>query len=42
MYRTQVYLGVDKVTGNKARTSVSGRTKKALKNNIKLAKMSFG
>lgn len=41
MYRTQVYLGVDKVTGNKARTSVSGRTKKALKNNIKLAKYEF-
>lgn len=41
MYRAQVYLGVDRVTGNKARTSVSGRTKKELKNNIKLAKYDF-
>lgn len=41
MYRSQVYLGVDQVTGKKARTSVSGRTKKELKNNIKLAKYEF-
>ncbi|KHD45028.1 tyrosine-type recombinase/integrase [Streptococcus hongkongensis] len=41
MYRSQVYLGVDSVTGKKARTSVSGRTKKELKNNIKLAKYEF-
>lgn len=41
MYRSQVYLGVDQVTGKKARTSVSGRTKKELKNNIKLAKYDF-
>ncbi len=41
MYRSQIYLGVDSVTGKKARTSVSGRTKKELKNNIKLAKYEF-
>ncbi|WP_249629017.1 tyrosine-type recombinase/integrase [Streptococcus uberis] len=41
MYRSQVYLGVDRITGKKARTSVSGRTKKELKNNIKLAKYDF-
>lgn len=41
MYRSQVYLGVDRITGKKARTSVSGRTKKELKNNIKLAKFEF-
>ena len=41
MYRSQIYLGVDSITGKKARTSVSGRTKKELKNNIKLAKYEF-
>ncbi|QGG97828.1 site-specific integrase [Streptococcus dysgalactiae subsp. dysgalactiae] len=41
MYRSQIYLGVDSVTGKKARNSVSGRTKKELKNNIKLAKYEF-
>lgn len=41
MYRSQIYLGLDQVTGKKARTSVSGRTKKELKNNIKLAKYEF-
>ncbi|PZO94941.1 MAG: hypothetical protein DI617_05245 [Streptococcus pyogenes] len=41
VYRASVYLGVDRVTGKKARTSVSGRTKKELKNNIKLAKYEF-
>lgn len=41
VYRSQIYLGVDRITGKKARTSVSGRTKKELKNNIKLAKYEF-
>ncbi|GAB6673134.1 site-specific integrase [Streptococcus uberis] len=41
VYRANIYLGVDSITGKKARTSVSGRTKKELKNNIKLAKYDF-
>lgn len=41
VYRASIYLGVDKVTGKKVTTKVTGRTKKELKNNIKLAESDF-
>ncbi|MEE3699064.1 site-specific integrase [Streptococcus uberis] len=41
VYRANIYLGVDSITGKKVKTSVTGRTKKELKNNIKLAKYDF-
>ncbi len=31
VYRANVYLGVDQVTGKKAKTSVTGRTRKEVK-----------
>ncbi len=31
VYRSQVYLGIDVVTGKKVKTSVSARTKKEVK-----------
>lgn len=41
VYRASIYLGVDKITGKKVTTKVTGRTKKELKNNIKLAESDF-
>lgn len=41
VYRASIYLGVDKVTGKKVTTKVTGRTKKELKNNIKQAESDF-
>ena len=33
VYRANVYLGVDVITGKKVKTSVTGRTKKEVKHN---------
>ena len=39
VYRASVYLGVDKLTGKKARTTVTANTKRALK--LKLERLSM-
>lgn len=31
VYRASIYLGIDQVTGKKAKTSVTGRTRKEVK-----------
>ena len=41
VYRANVYLGVDQVTGKKAKTSVTGRTKKEVKQKAKHAQDDF-
>jgi integrase len=41
VYRSNVYLGVDSITGKKARTSVTARTKKELKQKAKQAITAF-
>lgn len=39
MYRSQIYLGVDSITGKKVNTRVSGRTRKEV--NIKAKQVKF-
>lgn len=41
VYRANVYLGVDQVTGKKAKTSVTGRTRKEVKQKAKNAQDDF-
>ena len=41
VYRANVYLGVDKVTGKDVKTSIIGRTKKEVKQKIKEAEIAF-
>ena len=41
VYRANVYLGVDQVTGKKAKTSVTGRTRKEVKQKAKHAQENF-
>ncbi len=41
VYRASVYLGIDQVTGKKAKTSVTGRTKKEVKQKAKHAQDDF-
>lgn len=41
VYRSQVYLGIDVLTGKKVTTRVTGRTKKEVKNKANLAKVEF-
>lgn len=41
VYRANVYLGVDKVTGKDVKTSITGRTKKEVKQKTKEAEISF-
>ena len=41
VYRTNVYLGIDQVTGKKAKTSVTGRTRKEVKQKAKHAQDDF-
>ena len=41
VYRANIYLGVDSITGKKVKTSVTGRTKKEVKTRIKEAQHNF-
>lgn len=41
VYRANVYLGVDKVTGKGVKTSITGRTKKEVKQKTKEAEITF-
>ena len=41
VYRANVYLGVDVITGKKVKTSVTGRTKKEVKQKAKYAPIEF-
>ena len=41
VYRANVYLGVDKVTGKDVKTSITGRTKKKLSKRQKKLKLLF-
>lgn len=41
VYRANVYLGIDKVTGKDVKTSITGRTKKELKQKTKEAEIAF-
>ena len=41
VYRANVYLGVDKVTGKDVKTSITGRTKKEVKQKTKEADIAF-
>ena len=41
VYRTNVYLGIDQVTGKKVKTSVTGRTRKEVKQKAKHAQDDF-
>lgn len=41
VYRSSIYLGVDNITGKKVKTSVTGRTKKELKQKAQQAKFDF-
>ncbi len=41
VYRANIYLGVDSITGKKVKTSVTGRTKKEVKIRIKEAQHNF-
>ena len=41
VYRANVYLGVDKVTGKNVKTSITGRTKKEVKQKTKEAEIAF-
>ncbi|MDG3116622.1 site-specific integrase [Streptococcus suis] len=41
VYRANVYLGVDVITGKKVKTSVTGRTKKEVKQKAKYASIEF-
>lgn len=41
VYRASVYLGVDQVTGKKVKTSITGRTRKEVKNKAQHAQFDF-
>ena len=41
VYRANIYLGVDSITGKKVKTSITGRTKKEVKIRIKEAQHNF-
>ena len=41
VYRSSIYLGIDSVTGKKAKTTISARTKKELKSKAIQAKIEF-
>ena len=41
VYRANIYLGVDQVTGKKVKTSVTGRTRKEVKLRSKEAQHDF-
>ena len=41
VYRANVYLGIDKVTGKDVKTSITGRTKKEVKQKTKEAEIAF-
>ena len=41
VYRANIYLGVDKVTGKDVKTSITGRTKKEVKQKTKEAEIAF-
>lgn len=41
VYRASIYLGVDQVTGKKAKTSVTGRARKEVKQKVKHAQEDF-
>ncbi|WP_044764198.1 tyrosine-type recombinase/integrase, partial [Streptococcus suis] len=41
VYRASVYLGVDAITGKKVKTSVTGRTKKEVKQKAQQAMVAF-
>jgi len=41
VYRANVYLGIDKVTGKNVKTSITGRTKKEVKQKTKEAEIAF-
>lgn len=41
VYRANVYLGIDKVTGKDVKTSITGRTKKEVKQKTKEAEITF-
>lgn len=41
VYRASVYLGVDQITGKKVKTSITGRTKKEIKQKAKHALLNF-
>ena len=41
VYRANVYLGVDKITGKDVKTSITGRTKKEVKQKTKEAEIAF-
>ncbi|MFL4425510.1 site-specific integrase [Streptococcus uberis] len=41
VYRSQIYLGIDVITGKKVSTRITGRTKKEINNKIKKAKADF-
>ena len=41
VYRANVYLGIDKVTGKDVKTSITGRTKKKLSKRQKKLKLLF-
>ena len=41
VYRANVYLGVDQVTGKKVKTKVTGRTQKELKQKATQEKIAF-
>lgn len=41
VYRSNVYLGVDSITGKKVKTTITGRTKKEAKQKIQQAKIAF-
>lgn len=41
MYRSNVYLGVDSITGKKVKTTITGRTKKEVKAKVQQAQSNF-
>ena len=41
VYRANIYLGIDKVTGKDVKTSITGRTKKEVKQKTKEAEIAF-
>ena len=41
VYRSNVYLGVDSITGKKVKTTVTGRTKKEVKTKAQQAQSNF-
>lgn len=41
VYRANIYLGVDQVTGKKVKTNVTGRTQKEVRRKAKQAEYNF-